>query len=168
MINLTILGIRLLALYVFLQAIIILESITFLFQDEFFRFEDSWQIFTRIAYYLIISSSLFFGSNKLANMIIPNSKDQESRIDDYQKISAILFSTVGLFIIYWSIESITQSLASILYMEMIYPDNPDPNIAKYRVRTFIYGGFIQLILGIALFIGGKKLAKWWYDFRNWT
>lgn len=143
-----------------------LEVIPSILVDEYFSFSDSWHTFLVIGFYLILSGSLFYWSKRIANFMIPKSEAKDFEIDNYEKFSAILFSTIGLLIIYWSIQSLFNSIASIINMNVMYPDNPD--MQEYRTLTIIFGGFIQLILGTLLFIGGKNLAKWWYDFRNWT
>ncbi len=164
--NLTILGVRFLALFVLLRALTYLEIIPSIIVDEYFDLSDSWQTFLVIGFYLILSGSLFFWSERIAVFMMPNSEEQDFQIDNYEKLSAVLFSSIGLLIIYWSIQSLFNSIASIVNMNVMYPDNPD--MQEYRTLTIIFGGFIQLILGLLLFIGSKKLAKWWYDFRNWT
>ena len=164
--NLTILGVRFLALFVLLRALTYLEIIPSIIVDEYFDLSDSWHTFLVIGFYLILSGSLFFWSERIAVFMMPNSEEQDFQIDNYEKFSAVLFSSIGLLITYWSIQSLFNSIASIVNMNVMYPDNPD--MQEYRTLTIIFGGFIQLILGLLLFIGGKKLAKWWYDFRNWT
>jgi len=164
--NLTILGVRFLALFVLLRALTYLEIIPSIIVDEYFDLSDSWHTFLVIGLYLILSGSLFFWSERIAVFMMPNSEEQDFQIDNYEKFSAVLFSSISLLIIYWSIQSLFNSIASIVNMNVMYPDNPD--MQEYRTLTIIFGGFIQLILGLLLFIGGKKLAKWWYDFRNWT
>lgn len=164
--NIAILGVRFLALFVLLRALMYLEFIPSVLVDEYFDFSDSWYTFLVIGFYLILSGSLFFWSERLAAFMIPKSEEQGFEIDNYEKFSAVLFSSIGLFIVYWSIQSLFNSIASIVNMNVMYPDNPD--MQEYRTLTIIFGGFIQLILGLLLFIGGKKLSKWWYDFRNWT
>lgn len=164
--NLTIIGVRLIALFVLIKALMSLEIFASYFLNEYSGFSDYWYYFLAIGIYLLIAAILFFCSERIATFIIPKSEIQDFQIDNYQKLSAILFSTIGLLIVYWSIQSLFQSVASIINMNVMYPDYPD--VQKYRTLTIIFGGFIQLVIGILLFIGGKKLAKWWYDFRNWT
>lgn len=164
--NLAVLGVRFLALFVLLRALMYLEVIPSILVDEYFSFSDSWHSFVVIGLYLFLSGSLFYASERIAGYMIPKSKEQDFQIDNYERLSAVLFSSIGLLIIYWSIQSLFQSIASIVNMNVVYPDNP--NMQEYRTLTIIFGGFIQLIIGILLFIGGKKLAKWWNDFRNWT
>ncbi|HBZ39583.1 MAG TPA: hypothetical protein DEO59_14320 [Balneola sp.] len=96
----------------------------------------------------------------------PKSDEGDFQIDNYQKFSAVIFSSIGLLIVYWSIQSLFNSIGSVIQMNFIYPNNPD--MKNFRTLTIIFGGVIQLIIGILLFIGGKKLSKWWNDFRNWT
>tara|TARA_R110000868_G_C10420183_1_gene723235 strand:- start:25 stop:525 length:501 start_codon:yes stop_codon:yes gene_type:complete len=164
--NLTIIGIRLIALFVFVRAIMSLEIFTNFFFDDQSTFSEYWFYFLPSALYTLISIILFFGSRIITNYIIPTSEDQDFLISNYQKLSAVLFSTAGLFIVYLSIQNLFQSVATIIQMNAMYPNNPD--MKEFRTITIIFGGFIQLITGILLFIGGKKLSKWWYDFRNWT
>ncbi len=164
--NLAILGVRFLALFALLRALMYLEFIPSILVDEYFSLSDSWHSFVVIGFYLLFSGFLFITSERVASFMIPELKDQDFQIDNYEKFSAVLFSSIGLLIIYWSIQSLFNSIASIVNMNMMYPDNPD--MQEYRRLTIIFGGLIQVILGILLFIGGKKLAKWWYDFRNWT
>lgn len=164
--NLSILGVRLLALFVLLRAIMHLEFIPSVLLDEHFDFSVSWYYFLTPGFYLILSGILFFGSKSIATFMTPKTEEQNFQIDNYEKFSGVIFSSIGLLIVYWSIQNLLQSIASIVNMNMMYPDNPD--IQEYRTLTIIFGGFIQFIIGLLLFIGGKKLAKWWHDFRSWT
>lgn len=164
--KLTILAIRILALFVLIRAIFSLEVIPSFLLDEHFNFSESWYYFLNSGLYIILSVILFFGSERIANFMTPKSDEKDFQIENYQKFSAVLFSAIGLLIVYWSIQILFQSIGSIVHMNIIYPDNPD--MRDFQTLTILFGGIIQLIIGILLFIGGKKLAKWWYDFRNWT
>lgn len=164
--KLTILAIRILALFVLIRTIFSLEFIPSVLLDEHFDFSESWFYFLNTGLYIILSGVLFLGSERIADFMTPKSDESDFQIDNYQKFSAVIFSSIGLLIIYWSIQSIFQSIGSIVHMNTIYPDNPD--MRDFRTMTILFGGIIQLIIGILLFVGGKKLAKWWNDFRNWT
>ena len=164
--HLAILGVRLLALYMLLLALISMEFIPAVLLDEHFDFTMGWHSFVVSGGYLILSVALFFGSERIATFMMPKSEEEGLQVDNYQKLSAVVFSAMGLFIIYLSIQSLFQSLASIVNMDVMYPDNPD--MQEYQILTLVFGGLIQLIVGVLLFIGGKTLAKWWYGFRNWT
>lgn len=164
--KLTILAIRILALFVLIRTIFSLEFIPSVLLDEHFDFSESWFYFLNTGLYIILSGVLFLGSERIADFMTPKSDESDFQIDNYQKFSAVIFSSIGLLIIYWSIQSLFTSIGSIIQMNFIYPDNPD--MKNFRTLTIIFGGVIQLIIGILVFIGGKKIAKWWNDFRNWT
>ena len=164
--NLSILGIRFFALFVLLRGLFSLEYVPSIVLDDSIVISDSWYILILPGLYILLAGLLFYASENIASFITPESVAPDFKLDDHEKLSAILFSSVGLLIIYWSIQDLFQSIASIVNMNIMYPDNPD--MQRYRIFTMIFGGFIQLIAGILMFIGGKKLATWWNAFRNWT
>ena len=164
--KLTILSIRILSLFVLIRAIFSLEVIPSFLLDEYSNFSESWYYFLNIGIYVILSVVLFLASERIADFMTPKSDEGDFQIDNYQKFSAVIFSSIGLLIVYWSIQSLFNSIGSVIQMNFIYPNNPD--MKNFRTLTIIFGGVIQLIIGILLFIGGKKLSKWWNDFRNWT
>ncbi|MEO9884610.1 MAG: hypothetical protein ABJR05_03640 [Balneola sp.] len=164
--KLTVLGIRLVALFVLIQVLASLQVIPSLFLYNGSDFAGGILAVLAFIIYSILFCALFFGAEKIATFIMPPHEDKSIELDDYQKLSAVLFSTVGLFIIYWAFEMLLQSTVSVLNLNAMQPDSPFRTSRQILIPLF--GGVIQLIAGISLFIGGKKLAKWWNDFRNWT
>jgi len=86
-------------------------------------------------------------------------------IDNYEKLSSILFATAGILIFFWSINTFLNSINSVNYFRTFRPDYLN---ARSEIIILILGGGIQMIFGLSLFIGGKNIAHWWYKFRNWS
>jgi hypothetical protein len=55
---------------------------------------------------------------------------------------------------------ILNSTAMFLVFNDIKSEDPINRFNQFL--AFLFGGVIQLVAGIALFTGGKKLSKWWY------
>ena len=160
MLKQTVLGIRLFALFILYRALWSLHEFrsTFIFQGH----DNIEVIFTLISFFSLLAFFfvLFTRAKSISQYLFPTTRDSELKIDDYQKLSAVLFSSIGLFIIYSSINMMLVSTSQLLIMHDLQSEDPINRFNQFL--AYLFGGLIQLIAGIALFTGGKKLSKWWY------
>ncbi len=164
--NFAVVGLRLLAVWAFLKALLFSQYIPTLFIsgiDEFAQM-GGYGILITFFIYLISAVVLFFKAPTISTIISPISESESLNID-LEKLAAILFSTAGLLIFFWSVNTFLNGINSIFHYRVIDPQNV--NRAR-EIRLLLLGGGIQMIFGLSLFIGGKKIAQWWHDFRNWT
>lgn len=165
--NFAIVGLRLLAIWAFLKAIIYTQYLPsyFLLEDDFLN-ASGIGIITAFILYLSFSVILYFKAPSFAAKITAGLDDQQFKSVDYHKLAAVLFSSAGILVFFWAIESFIQTIGSIYHYRIMDPLNPDS--LWMEVRLLFAGGGIQMIFGVCLFIGGKKLAAWWVKFRDWT
>lgn len=164
--NFAIIGLRLLAIWAFLKALLLLQYLPTVFisgLDEFSQM-GGYGILIAFILYLISSAVLFLKAPTISSKISPISESDSPNVD-FEKLASILFATAGLLIFFWSINTFLNSINSIFHYRVIDPQNV--NRAR-EIRLVLLGGGIQMIFGLSLFIGGKKIAQWWQDFRNWT
>jgi hypothetical protein len=164
--NFALIGLRLLAIWAFLKALLLFQYIPTLLGsgiDEFAQM-GGYGILIAFFLYLISAAVLFFKAPTISTNISPISESDSLNID-LEKLASILFATAGLIIFFWSVNTFLNSINSIFHYRVIDPENV--NRAR-EIRLILLGGGIQMIFGLSLFIGGKKIAQWWHDFRNWT
>ncbi|MDX1639905.1 MAG: hypothetical protein R3281_18235 [Balneolaceae bacterium] len=164
--NFTIIGLRLLAIWAFLKALLLSQYIPTIFGsgiDEFSQM-GGYGILIAFILYLISATILFFKAPTIAIKVSPTSDFDTAKVD-IEKLASVLFATAGLLIFFWSINSFLNSINSIFHYRVIDPENV--NRAR-EIRLVLLGGGIQMIFGLSLFIGGKKIAQCWHNFRNWT
>ena len=159
--NITTVGLRLLGLWFILQSTnLLISNYSILLQPG-----NQEDVLSMISQFLI-GFILLVSATKAAKIIAPNNDSVDIKIDNYEKFSAAVFSGVGFYIVLSSVISLIYNGYSILfYMGMNNFRSEDFLPPMYLL---IIGGGVQLILGLVLFIGGKKIAKWWYSFRNWS
>jgi hypothetical protein len=158
--KLAVLIIRIFSLYVLYQA---LSSLKDYGSNIFFQGNSELDLVLTLASFfslLILFIILFFGTKRITNYIVPNSEDTDLEIDNYQNLTTVLFSCIGLIIIYYSTNLLLGSISQLM---IIYePQEQSPISPTSQVSAFIFGGVLQFIAGILLFTRGSKLAKWWY------
>lgn len=162
----SIIGLRIFAIWIFLKALLYLQYLPMLFVSNLDEFSQIGGYGFIIAFLLYLCTAIFlyFKTSIIADKIIPSS-DSDSLKIELDKLTSVLFATAGILIFFWSINTFLNSVNSIFYFRTIDPEN----VNKLReIRLVLFGGVIQMIFGLSLFIGGKKIAKWWHDFRNWT
>jgi len=165
--NFAIVGLRLLAVWAFIKATVYTQYLpSYFILDDSFLTATGIGILLTFFLYLAISIILFYKAPIFAEKITSEFGQEEVPSFDYQKLAAVLFSSAGLLIFFWAIESFIQTIGSLYHYRVMDPQNPDRFWSE--LRLLIFGGGIQLMVGIALFTGGKKIAQWWHDFRNWT
>ncbi len=165
--NLTVIGLKLLAIYVLVQILSLSQVIPSYFMYDQINSVETISVGVIFLTYWIFFGFLFFGSEKISKFIVPKQADESVAVNDYQKLAAVLFSTVGLLIIYGGFEMLFTGVSSIININATQPDFLRYNKQYYFWIPFFRGG-IQILVGLIIFIGGKKLAGWWTDFRNWT
>ena len=165
--NFAIVGLRLLAVWAFIKVTFSAQHLPYYFilEDDFFTALNIVSLLI-ILVYIVISFSLYYKAPAIADKLTLGFGQDEVPSFDYNKLAAVLFSSTGLLIFFWAIESFIQAIGSIYHYRAIDPQNPDRFWRGFRLLLF--SGGIQMIIGVVLFIGGKKLAQWWHEFRNWT
>ena len=165
--NFAIVGLRLLAVWAFIKATVFAQYLPsyFILEDDFLTATGLGIILTCLLY-LVISILLFYKAPVLAEKMTSGFGQEVVPSFDYGKLAAVLFSSAGLLIFFWAIETFIQSIGSLYHFRAMDPQNPDRFWREFRLIAF--GGGIQMIVGIALFTGGKKLSDWWINFRDWT
>jgi hypothetical protein len=165
--NIAVISLRLLSIWAFLKAVIYTQYLpSFYLLEHDFLTAAGLGIFTTFLLYLVFSIILYFKAPLFASKITEGFGDQPFESVDYQKLAAVLFSSAGVLIFFWAIESFIQAIGSINHYRIIDPQNPDRFWVE--VKLLLAGGGIQMIIGVYMFIGGKKLASWWVKFRDWT
>jgi hypothetical protein len=165
--NFAIVGLRLLAVWAFIKATVYTQYLPsyFILEDDFLTATGIGILITFLQY-LVISIILFYKAPAFAEKMTSDLGEEEVPSFDHQILAAVLFSSAGLLIFFWAIESFIQSIGSLYHYRVMDPQNPD-RIWR-EIRLLVFGGGIQIIVGIVLFTGGKKLSGWWVNFRDWT
>lgn len=165
--NFAIVGLRLLAIWAFINAITYAQHLPVFFtlEDDFYSFSGIGILFPFLMYF-VASILLYFKAPIIAENITSSFANEEVPVFDYKKLAAVLFASVGLLITFWALESFIRTIGSIYHYRLTDPHNPDRVWRELGLLAF--GGTLQMIVGIALFTGGKKLAAWWEKFRNWS
>lgn len=165
--NFSIVGLRLLAIWAFINATIYAQHLPayFMLPDDLISVSGIG-ILLPFSLYLVISIILYYKAPIVAEKITSGFANEEVPEFDYQKLAAVLFSSAGLLIFFWAMESFIQSIGSIYHYRLMDPQNPDRVWRELGLLTF--GGVIQMVVGITLFTGGKKLSIWWEKFRDWS
>jgi NADH:ubiquinone oxidoreductase subunit K len=156
--NLSILGIRLFAFYILVQAFTSLQKIS---PQYYFEASNNSAVILNLVAFLgliIMFFALFKGAKKISRFIIPESDELKIAIDDYKKLSAILFSTLGLYIIYSSYNMILSTISITMNLTTARPELVS---SSNYLLVYLFGGVFQFIAGLLLFIFGKKIAQWW-------
>ncbi len=165
--NFAIVGVRLLAIWAFIKATVFAQYLpSYLILEDDFITATGLGIALTCLFYIAISILLFFKAPTFAEKITAGFGQEEVPAFDYQKLAAVLFSTAGLLIFIWAIESFIQTIGSLYNYRVMDPQNPDRFWRE--LQLLVFGGGIQMLVGTVLFLGGKKIAKWWHDFRDWT
>lgn len=165
--NITIVGLRLLAIWILIEALGYLQFLPAYFINQYNNI-DGLTLGVLIVFLLYLSAAciLMFMAPTLANKITAGIENKTFEIANYEKLAAILFASVGLLILVNSFGSLLHSIGAIYSKRTIHSLNNTQFLKT--VRSLLLGGGIQMIIGLWLFFGSKKLARWWYNFRNWT
>lgn len=165
--NLTIVGLRLLAIWLFLQALSYLQFLPAYLTNQYDDFgATGLGMLLVLLLYLAAALMLFFKAPALAVIINGDCEGAAPEWNDYKKLAAVLFATVGLLVFFGALETLFGSVGAVYNERVLDPQKP--NRLSAEIKTLFFGGGIQMIVGLGLFVGGKKLAGWWHNFRNWT
>ena len=165
--NLTITGLRLLAIWFFIQALSYVQFLPAYFSNQYQDMNAAGLgVLGVFLIYIAAAGILFFKASTIAVKMSGSSENASFQINNYQKLAAVLFAAVGLFIFFNALGSFINSIWNIYNDRAMHPQAPNRFLRELRILLF--GGGIQLIVGASLFVGGKKIANWWHDFRNWT
>lgn len=165
--NITIVALRLLAIWVLIEALGYLQFLPTYFINQKNNIDGlTFGVLVVFLLYLSAACILMFMAPTLADIITAGIENKTFKITSYEKFAAILFAAVGLFILVSSFGSLLNSIGGIYNRRTIHPMNNTQFLKT--VRSLLLGGGIQMVIGLWLFLGSKKFARWWYDFRNWT
>lgn len=184
--TITIIGLRLLSIYIIIQFLIQFLSLTgyyiipFFFNDLNNQIELINSLFYLIPVIILLLSAiiLWIYSKKIANCVVPKDNDQhpnelidnsEIKVESNFNINllqSIVFSIVGLIIIVLTIPEITTVIVRLLQYNEIGVEYATD---RYTMDTYLLliENVIKLILGIGLFFGGKGLAGLLNKIRSW-
>ncbi|NGP88038.1 hypothetical protein [Fodinibius halophilus] len=165
--NLTATGLRLIAIWALLQALGYIQFLPVYFTDQYQNVNAAGLgMLIVFLIYITAAAILFFKAPAIAIKMSGNFEEPQLQINNYQKFTAILFAAVGLLIFFNALETFSYSVGNIYNDRAMNPQAP--NRLFREIRILLFGGGIQIILGAGLFVGGKKIANWWHNFRNWT
>lgn len=165
--NLTIVGLRLIAIWFFFKALSYIQFLPMYFTDQYQNFSTAGiGMLSVFLIYILAAGILFFKAPVFSSKISGNFDETSLQINNYQKFAAILFAAVGLLIFFHALESFINNIGSIFNDRAVNLQAPNRLISE--ISILLFGGAIQMIIGACLFIGAKKVANWWHDFRNWT
>jgi hypothetical protein len=117
-------------------------------------------IFLLIAFgaYLILSS------NTLASRMYPIEGETEEGISSHG-IQKVAFSIIGLIFVIHATPQLVTNLVYIFTSPAM--DSPIVHDRMLRDRIINSTGYgTQIVLGVALFVGGGKLSSLWYKLKN--
>lgn len=157
--NFAVVGLRLLAIWAFLQA---LFHLSFIGASLPQGHDNLLAPLLILLLYLIVSYILYVKAPTIASHITDETEESDITTD-YEKLASVLFATAGLLITFWSSESVFRTINSLFLSRAQYSETLYRNIFR-----LLFGGGIQMIIGLGLFIGSKKIAGWWHKFRHWT
>lgn len=165
--NLTIIGLRLIAIWLLLTFLGFIQFLPMYFIGQS---EDLYStgigMLIVVIIYIVAAALLFFKAPALAVKMSGDFEEPSIRINNYEKLTAILFASIGVLIFFNALESFIGSVGSVYNDRVANPQSTHQFIRT--IRILLFGGGIQMLVGVCLFIGGKKIANWWYNFRNWT
>lgn len=182
----TIIAIRILSIYVFIQFLIrLLNAASYFILPLFFdSLRDDLEVvnilFNVIPVTILFLSALFLWlySEKIAIHIVPKETNAQTETNEqinigkvessfnYNLLQAMVFSVVGLIIIVLTIPEITRVIVQLLQYNEI---GMEYAIEKYTIDTYslLIEKVIKLILGFGLFFGGRGLTGLLNKIRSW-
>ncbi len=176
----TIIGLRLLSIYIVVQFLIqLLRFAGYYILPLFFNnlsneIETMNILFYLIPLIIVFLSAIFLWiySEKIAMHILPAETNEKINISEVESslnlnlLQSLAFSLVGLIIIVLTLPELTTSIAKLYqYNQMGIEYVTD----RYTTETYLLliENVIKLILGIGLFFGGKGLTGLLNKIRSW-
>ena len=173
-INLAIVGLRLLAIYCFVQAIPLFSAfglVAAMFSSDAFRTSQSTAIFTSLlpgGLLLILAILLFIFSEPLARRITSSlSSDTKESICTFEQLQALAFAVAGILILATSLPSLGRAFQD-LFILYSYHKQGAINPADRVFSSWLYsaGVFAQLAVGLLLLLNPKGFRNVWRYLRG--
>ena len=173
-INLAIVGLRLLAVYCFVQAIPLFSAfglVAAMFSPDAFRGSPSTAIFTSLlpgGSLLILAIMLFFFSGPLARRLSSSlPSDTTESICTFEQFQALAFAVAGILILATSLPNLGRA-AQDLFILYSYHKQGGTNPADRVFSNWLYsiGVFAQLAVGLLLLLNAKGFRNAWHRLRT--
>jgi hypothetical protein len=168
-INLAIVGLRLLAIYCFAQAVPLFSAfglVAAMFAPDSFRDSQSMAIFTSLlpgGSLLVLAIVLFIFSAPLARRLTSSlSTDAKENVCTFEQLQALAFAVAGILILTTSLPSLGRALQD-LFILYSYHKQGGTNPADRVFSSWLYstGVFAQLVVGLLLLLNPKGFTNLW-------
>lgn len=171
--NLCIVILRVLGIYCFIEAFVLMQGLYFAFTmpAEFSADIPKMLIASTLPslFLILIGAILIVFSKKLANIITPSVDIEQTNLEySLRDIQSILFSVVGVLVFLSAIPRMFTWISQLV--SLIANDNHGLPYNSKGIRDnwiSLTLSIVQMSLGIGLFFGAKKLSSYWYRMREW-
>ncbi len=169
-INLAIVGLRLLAVYCFVQAIPLFSAfglVAAMYASDSFR----GSIFTSLlpgGSLLVLAVVLFIFSEPLARRLVSSSSaDAKEDVCTFEQLQSLAFAVAGVLILATSLPSFGRALQG-LFIVYSYHKQGFTNPADRVFSSWLYsvGVIAQLVVGVLLLLNPKGCRNVWRYFRT--
>ena len=168
-INLAIVGLRLLAIYCFVESVPLFSAfglVAAMFAPESFSHTQSTAIFTALlpgGLLLILSILLFIFSQPLARrMVSTTSTEPSGSVCTFEQVQSIAFAVAGVLILATSLPSVGRALQDLVVLYS-YHKQGGTNPADRVFSSWLYsaGVIAQLVIGVLLLLKPKGFRNVW-------
>jgi len=169
-INLAVVGLRVLAIYCFIQAVPLFSAfglVAAVFAPDSFR----GSIFTSIlpgGSLLILAIILFIFSEPLARRLASSARsDAEESICTFEQIQTLAFAVAGILILSTSLPSLGRALQDLFILYSYHKQggvNPADRVFSNWLHSI--GVFAQLAVGLLLLLKPKGFRNVWHRLRT--
>jgi hypothetical protein len=169
-INLAIVGLRLLAVYCFVQAIPLFSAFGLLaamYASDSFR----GSIFTSLlpgGSLLVLAVVLFVFSEPLARRLASSpSADAKESVCTFEQLQALAFAVAGILILATALPSLGRAVQSLVVLYSYHKEG-GTNPADRVFSSWLYsiGVFAQLVVGVLLLLNPKGFRNVWRYLRT--
>ena len=173
-INLAIVGLRLLAIYCFVQAVPLFSAFgltAFMFAPESSGHSQPFAIFIALlpgSSLLLLSILLFAFSQPLARRIASTTSPEPSEsVCTFGQFQAIAFGVAGILILATALPSLGRALQGLVVLYS-YHKQGGTNPADRVFSSWLYsaGVFAQLVVGVLLLLNPKGFRNVWRYLRT--
>ena len=173
-INLAIVGLRLLAIYCFVQSIPLFSAfglVAAMYVPESFGRSQPSAVFTALlpgGSLLLLSILLYVFSQPLARRIAPSTSTEPSgSVCTFEQVQSIAFAVAGVLILATSLPSVGRALQDFVIMYSCYKQG-GTNPADRVFNSWLYstGVIAQLVVGVLLLLNPKGFRNVWRYLRN--
>ena len=173
-INLAIVGLRLLAVYCFVQAIPLFSSfglVAVMFAPETPSHMRSTAFFTALlpgGLLLILSILLFVFSEPLARRVASTTSIETSgSVCTFDQVQSIAFAVAGILIVAMALPSAGRALQGLVDMYAIHKQGGDiPPHQGFNSWLYCTGVVAQLVVGVLLLLNPKGFRNVWRLLRT--